>query len=215
MLAGLASLDVSLAEGRLTQVPEGPAGSSGTEALLSATWLGRVGDSADATVAVSWKGDSSARVEIFEDRDANGRLGEGERILVDRVVDGGMQVLSVGESGDGLGLRWATSDAEGSLKLRHPPKDGQSCGWQPGFSVQDLDGPLNAMVVWDDGLGPALYVGGGFTYVGGVGMTRIQRFRGHRVPGRTTQSARLRSTTTEVGRGRPCTLAGSSPAPAG
>jgi hypothetical protein len=39
---------------------------------------------------------------------------------------------------------------------------GDGCAWQPGFVLPDLDGNVGAMEVYDDGSGPALYVGGQF-----------------------------------------------------
>jgi len=46
------------------------------------------------------------------------------------------------------------------------------CEWQPGFHVSDLDSIASALVVYDDGAGPVLYVGGLFLYGGGKPRTQ-------------------------------------------
>ena len=53
------------------------------------------------------------------------------------------------------------------------------CAWQPGFHVADLDGLVNAMTVFDDGSGEALYVGGEFTAANGVAVNDIARWDGN------------------------------------
>lgn len=50
--------------------------------------------------------------------------------------------------------------------------------WHPLLQHGDLDGPILDMAVWDDGTGPALYVGGSFTSVKGVEMRGVARFDG-------------------------------------
>ncbi len=51
-------------------------------------------------------------------------------------------------------------------------------GWLPGFGLPGLNGPAYAMTVFDDGTGPALYVGGDFTMAGGVAANNIARWDG-------------------------------------
>ena len=52
------------------------------------------------------------------------------------------------------------------------------CEWRPGFFLDDLDGEVLAMVVWDDGSGPALYVGGNFLFASGLRVNHIAKWDG-------------------------------------
>ena len=52
------------------------------------------------------------------------------------------------------------------------------CSWQTGFVTPDLDGTAYAAAVFDDGSGPALYVGGSFVLAGGVEVLHIARWDG-------------------------------------
>ncbi len=52
--------------------------------------------------------------------------------------------------------------------------------WASGFNAGDLNGDVRTMVVWDNGLGPALYVGGSFTLAGGTLAQRVARWDGER-----------------------------------
>jgi hypothetical protein len=61
---------------------------------------------------------------------------------------------------------------------------GEGCsggfGWLPGFGSTGMSFPgVDALTVFDDGTGPALYAGGGFSTAGGVpGTSRIARWNG-------------------------------------
>jgi hypothetical protein len=59
---------------------------------------------------------------------------------------------------------------------------GQCLEWSTGFGVDGVRGPsnesVNAFAVFDDGSGPALYVGGEFTDAGGVVTSRLARWSG-------------------------------------
>jgi hypothetical protein len=54
----------------------------------------------------------------------------------------------------------------------------QSGDWRPGFGAPGVDGDVEAMLVYDDGSGPALYVGGAFDDAGGLAATGIARWDG-------------------------------------
>jgi hypothetical protein len=58
------------------------------------------------------------------------------------------------------------------------PAAAQCPDWDSGFQTPGVDGVVHAAVVWDDGSGPALYVGGEFTSVAGVPALNIARFDG-------------------------------------
>src|SRR5262245_47607892 len=50
--------------------------------------------------------------------------------------------------------------------------------WKPGDDLPGVDGDVNATVVYDDGSGPALYVGGSFTIAGDVWASNIAKWNG-------------------------------------
>jgi len=52
------------------------------------------------------------------------------------------------------------------------------CGWLPGDGVPEVGDSARATTVWDNGNGPALYVGGDFTVAGNVVVNRIARWNG-------------------------------------
>jgi len=64
----------------------------------------------------------------------------------------------------------------GLVAVLHPPAHAQcEFEWKPGFGVTGISGDVHAMTVWDDGTGPALYVGGTFTLAGTVPAKNIAR----------------------------------------
>src|SRR5262245_32776801 len=55
----------------------------------------------------------------------------------------------------------------------------QCAGWDPRFDYhQGLDNRVWASTVYDDGTGPALYLGGDFTYVHDVNVSKLARWDG-------------------------------------
>ncbi len=62
--------------------------------------------------------------------------------------------------------------------LIRPALSPAQCGWNAGLFNIDLDGPVLAAQVFDDGGGPALYVGGAFTSSGGVALNHVARWNG-------------------------------------
>jgi len=57
--------------------------------------------------------------------------------------------------------------------------DGQEWSGLNGTGGDGTDGPIAALAVYDDGTGPALFVGGSFSEAGGVPANRIARWNGH------------------------------------
>lgn len=52
------------------------------------------------------------------------------------------------------------------------------CAWSSEFAPADLWNIAESMVVWDDGSGEALYVGGGFPTAGGQEVGFVARWDG-------------------------------------
>ncbi len=50
--------------------------------------------------------------------------------------------------------------------------------WLPGDGLPGLNGDVGAVAVYDDGTGPALYVGGSFSVVGNVVASNIAKWDG-------------------------------------
>ena len=95
-----------------------------------------------------------------------------------------VQVTAIGRSGGsqvvstGVDVTPATRLASvGTLVL--PSLGSCAPGWTPTFGGSPgLDGAVQSLTVFDDGGGPALYVGGSFTAAGGVIASRIVRWDG-------------------------------------
>lgn len=66
----------------------------------------------------------------------------------------------------------------GSLQANNIAKWNGTNWTNRGLGVGGLDGSINAMVVHNDGSGPALYIGGDFTTAGGVAASNIAKWDG-------------------------------------
>ncbi|MBL8861445.1 MAG: hypothetical protein JNK02_05480 [Planctomycetes bacterium] len=74
------------------------------------------------------------------------------------------------------------------------PIHAQYCGTvAPGLNVPGVDGQVTASIVWDDGSGPSLYIGGTFSAVGGIPAASVARWNG------TTWSSTGANMTTFLG----------------
>ncbi len=110
----------------------------------------------------------------------------GGRYRLDVRVPAGATTLRVTAVGSGAGNRAASAlvalgaDRPAALDpLRLAAGAAPSPAWLPTFGGGlGLDGEARAMVVWDDGTGPALYVGGQFFHAGGVSAPAIARWDG-------------------------------------
>lgn len=58
------------------------------------------------------------------------------------------------------------------------PAPAQTCIWSDVLAPDQANGAVYALLVFDDGSGPALYVGGSFTHIGGAAVNRIARWNG-------------------------------------
>lgn len=96
-------------------------------------------------------------------------------------VDGQVRALAVFDDGTGPNLY-----VGGSFTLAGGVTVNNIARWD-GAQWSALDGPggvgvsswVDAMVVYDDGSGPALHVGGDFIVAGGVSVNRIAKWNGH------------------------------------
>ncbi|HWB20642.1 MAG TPA: hypothetical protein VG711_10100 [Phycisphaerales bacterium] len=87
--------------------------------------------------------------------------------------------MSIFDDGTGSALYVGGEfDRAGTVSVKDIAKwNGKS--WLPVFnSGEGFTGNLHAMIVFDDGTGPALYVGGDFTYTGQFVRTLIAKFNG-------------------------------------
>ena len=67
----------------------------------------------------------------------------------------------------------------GAVVSATPPAAAQCAfEWQPGNGLPGVNGSVRAITVYDDGTGPALYVGGFFSVAGGVLAVNIARWDG-------------------------------------
>jgi hypothetical protein len=56
--------------------------------------------------------------------------------------------------------------------------EAQCLDWRPGFHVAGTDHDVDALIVHDDGHGPALFAAGWFTRAGAAAVNRIARWDG-------------------------------------
>src|SRR5205823_2133731 len=59
-----------------------------------------------------------------------------------------------------------------------PARGDCSFGWKPLGDTPGVNGSVYAMTVYDDGTGPALYVGGQFSMAGNVAVKNIAKWNG-------------------------------------
>lgn len=73
----------------------------------------------------------------------------------------------------------ATAVIAFSLSMAAAPDGPCAPAWSPMLGgMPGADGLVKGMAVWDDGTGPALYVTGAFTTIGGVAANRVARWNG-------------------------------------
>src|SRR5215212_2614337 len=63
------------------------------------------------------------------------------------------------------------------VSILAPAASAQCDEWAP-FAAHGADDSISAMIVFDDGSGPALYAGGAFTAAGGTNASRVARWDG-------------------------------------
>ena len=164
------------------------AGPEARDSRLSATLVGRLEPGAAGRLAVRWEGPPGALLDAWVDLDGDGRLGPGELVVDGRLLVPGIEVMSFEVTPGGrvqsapevrVEVRGvASSEADYATGAEAPGRRRDDCAWQPGFTFPDFNSDVYAMTVFDDGSGPALYVGGNFTAVGGVTVNYIARWDG-------------------------------------
>ena len=85
------------------------------------------------------------------------------------------QVGSLVPRETGMRRSASTPESTGSGCDREP---GIHCEWASGFHFAGIEGPVQALAVYDDGTGEALYIGGEFTTAGGVTVNGIAKWDG-------------------------------------
>jgi hypothetical protein len=159
-----------------------------TDPRLSATLVGQLEPGQEGWLAVRWNGPPGELLDAWVDLDGDGELGGDELVVDGRPLAVGIEVVNLGLERRGAVVAeprvWVRARGGG------PERTGEitatvscagergACAWQPGYAVFGLDAPARAMVVHDDGSGPALYVGGEFTTAGGEVVNHIARWNG-------------------------------------
>src|SRR6185503_4148795 len=174
--AALAHAGVVEAQSEITATLERLGGerSSTAKVTLEGFVLGPDGSPAEGAVVVSSAGGravtdgaGSYRLEVEVPLDA-------ERVQLTAVGRGGRNLLASATVGVSAAPGFARV---GTLSLAQ----GGSCSpsWLPTFGgAPGTNGTVSALTVYDNGGGPALYVGGYFTSAGGVAASRIARWDG-------------------------------------
>jgi hypothetical protein len=148
---------------------------------VSAILLPVTGDSRSSQLAVSWRGEAGVQLRV-----SLVAPGQPKTVLVeDRPLEAGVSLYSLplNRSADGrLDLEVLAANGAVLESRRYPigalfgSSDGAA--WEPNFFGPGLDNNVIAAVVWDDGNGPALYVGGLFFSAGKYAANGIARWDG-------------------------------------
>ncbi len=162
----------------VSQLSDAAHASSASEDLLSATWLGRVGEAEVSSLAVSWHGTEGRRLEVWAitscDSDADGAFAAGARLQP------GMQVIEIDSNGSSVptALRLRVYGDRRVEVVEEVLAVGSDCTWVPKFFHQGLNNVVFAVTVHDDGSGDALYAAGFFQEAGGTEFNNVARWDG-------------------------------------
>ena len=153
---------------------------------LSTTLLGRLEPGGEPRLAVRWDGPAGLLLDVWVDLDGDGELRPGELVGAGRPLAPGIEVVPLEIATEEYLVRepnlWVQASEPGRGRrnetgcLSSPGREG--CAWQAGFVHAKLSGPVLTMAVFDDGTGPALYVGGSCARAGGVLVNNIARWDG-------------------------------------
>lgn len=149
------------------------------------TWLPTEATAQGSQLAVHWNGTEHGQLGLGW-LDTEGRS---HPLLTAHGLVQGVNLLDVALPADAAGhLHWTVHAAEGSasgnIELQQL-RGASDFAWRSLFHGPGLDrgagvltGGAQAMTIWDDGNGPALYVAGGFITVGEHVVNRIARWDG-------------------------------------
>ena len=143
-----------------------------TDPHLSATVVGRLEPGAQGHLAVRWDGEPGALLDAWVDLDGDGVRGPGELVVDGRPLAPGIEVVELRPRPPARArLRepevWVEELAPTSLPGSRQSSPTGAPG-SPASGSPTSTATVRAMAVFDDGSGPALYVGGDFAAAGGV-----------------------------------------------
>jgi uncharacterized repeat protein (TIGR01451 family) len=159
----------------------------GVPAALNATLLPAARGSDGSQLAVAWSGTPGARLSATVQGPGTTQV----PLVTAHELHGGVNLVPLAID--------AQTDGKLALRVEDPAGDvvaewnrgldelrgASGFAWEAAFygpGVDDgdavLSGGVSSMLVWDDGSGPALYVGGGFITAGPGQVTRIARWDG-------------------------------------
>ena len=161
-------------------VPAWGQDAAGAAPSLSAVCIGRVTQEQRTTVAVHWSGADPVEIVIWEDLDGDGAPDDDEPLLATRRVALGVDTLEIDAVPRKRVLIAAFPLARSlsSSAIRSIPLP--SCGWSTGFFAPGISGTVHALAKFDDGTGPALFVGGKFTSASATNANHIAKWDGAR-----------------------------------
>ncbi len=154
-----------------------PTGSEQQRVRIEGTVLLPGGEPAGGAVVISSAGGSAA---VREDGSFSLELALDPRVLA-------TDLTAVANGPEGSLIAQRRLDGLRAGRLRHAgtlhlaSSQGCSPSWIPTFGEQPgTSGIVRAFSVFDDGAGPALYVGGTFSYAGGVDVTGLAKWDGEK-----------------------------------
>jgi hypothetical protein len=160
----------------------------GDDGQLSATLVGDLVAGGTGRLAARWDGPTGALLDAWVDLDGNGRPGPVELVAAGRPLAPGIEVVTfdvaphvqvVPEPKVWVSARTGPEPVPETMTHGAAAVTSTvNCAWDTRFTVPDVDDEVHAMTVFDDGSGPALYVGGSFVAASGVLVNRIARWNG-------------------------------------
>jgi hypothetical protein len=169
---------------RATGAPEEPS-------LINATILPPEREGREMRLAVHWRGEPGARLTVVLVEPG----GPAWPLLAGRALEPGVNLLPLPLDAPipGGSLRLGVhEDAGNEIAAREigfsTLAASSGFAWKSTFLAPGLDEAVYAMVVWDDGSGPALYVGGAFATIGDQVVHHIARWDGSQWHGLTGSS---------------------------
>ncbi len=143
-------------------------------------------------LAISWRGKKATELTIWIDFNGDGQWTDDEIIARNRPIEPGIEVIDFSSPSLPLMTHQVTlrvlsdqSDSELTIAVMSSRREYGANGsngmaWVPGFWTRGLDEVPSALVVFDDGSGPALYAAGDFLAADGVVVNHVAKWDGLR-----------------------------------
>ena len=139
-------------------------------------------------LAVKWDGKESTTASVWVDFDGDRQWSPDELVADGMLISPGIEVIELDVPPGVIAttrprLRIERGSSEGQTVPRAERRScqrepGVYCEWSSGFHLPGILGSIEALAVYDDGHGEALYIAGEFTEAGAVTVNQVVRWDG-------------------------------------